>query len=80
MAENKKNKAADENLPKPESMNKENKKMSGLLWGVIILGLIVSLTSGLEGDIGEGIFLFAALFTVIFAIVYFIKARNNRAK
>ena len=80
MAENKKKQAKEEKLPKPESMKKANKKTSILTYGIIILGLVVVLTSGLEGNIGEGIFLIAALVAIVGAIVMGVKSFKHRAR
>lgn len=79
MAENKK-KQVKEDLPKPESMKKANKKISFITYGIIILFMVVILTSNLEGDIGEGIFLIAALVAIVSAIVMGVKRFKHRAR
>lgn len=80
MVENKKKKTNEENMPKPDSMKKANKKSNLVVYGGLILMMIVVLTSGLEGDIGEGIFLIAALVLIVGGIVYAVKGFKHRAK
>ena len=80
MAENQKNNVTDENLPKPESVKKANKKLGVFIGILLVLYLVAMFTSELGGDIAEGIFLITALAAVVLGIVLLVKNYKHRLK
>jgi uncharacterized membrane protein len=80
MEDKKQNPITEENLPKPKSMKKANRKMIVLLCVIFIFILIACNVNIFVGDLREKVFLFSSLCAVVFAIVYFVKVRKNRVK
>ena len=74
MAENNKKQENPQELPKPQSMKKQNKKMSILLYAVIVLCLLGSVTGS------DGVFVIASILGIILAIVYLVVFFKNRPK
>lgn len=73
MLENKKNQMNEEDLPKPESLKKQNKKMSGLFIVFIICLVLMAITANMSGDLMEGIWMLSVVGVIVTGVIYAVK-------